>query len=300
MKRAVYQNGCPSEGCSKKLFSMIKYKGMIKNSLVIVLIYCGYVLILFVFQRYLLFPGQNLRTLDLPAPKISNLEILWLETSVGNVEAWYMPAKSRSADIKRPAVIFAHGNYELINYSAHELLRYNEMGVDVMLVEFPGYGRSEGYPSEGTITEAFTKAFDWLKRNKEVDGDKIFVYGRSVGGGAACALAKKRNVRAILLQSTFTDLRQFAWRYLAPSFLIRDTFDNLAVVRSFDGPILIFHGEMDNVIPYGNGVTLYKNSRNAKFISYKCHHNDCPPDATRYWESIRKFLLENKIIRGDR
>ena len=101
---------------AEKLFSMIKYKRMIKNSLVIVLIYCGYVLILFVFQRYLLFPGQNLRVSDMPAPKINNLEILWLETSVGKVEAWYMPAKSMNADIKRPAVIFAHGNGELIDY----------------------------------------------------------------------------------------------------------------------------------------------------------------------------------------
>ncbi len=258
--------------------------------------YVTYGLILFIFQRSLLFPGRYIGASKLSAPAINNLERIWLNTSVGRIEAWYMPVKDSGRDKKRPVVIFAHGNYELIDYFSRDMLRYNEMGVNVLMVEFPGYGRSEGYPSQDTIGEAFARAYDWLIENRGVDRTNIIAHGRSVGGGPACSLAGERSIRALILQSTFTSVKQFAWRYLLPPFLLRDPFDNLSVVQSFEGPVLILHGRYDEIIPYKNALGLYKSAKRGKLITYNCHHNDCPPDWDAYWKSIEEFLEENNVI----
>lgn len=261
----------------------------------IISVYVIYGLILFIFQRSLLFPGRYIGVSKLSAPAIDNLERIWLSTSVGRIEAWYMPVDNNGEDKKRPVVIFAHGNYELIDYFSRDMVRYNEMGINVLMVEFPGYGRSEGYPSQDTIGEAFIRAYDWL-RDKGVDMDNIIAHGRSVGGGPACSLAGVRSIRALVLQSTFTSVKQFAWRYLLPPLLIRDPFDNLSVVQSFDGPVLILHGRHDEIVPYSNALELYKGSKRGKLVTYNCHHNDCPPDWDAYWRDIEKFLEENNII----
>jgi fermentation-respiration switch protein FrsA (DUF1100 family) len=98
--------------------------------------------------------------------------------------------------------------------------------------------------------------------------------------------------------STFTSVRSFAIRYLAPKFLVRDPFENLAVVQDYEGPILILHGRQDNVIPYSHGVKLHRAAPHSKFISYEAGHNDCPPDWRAFWKDIESFLNEIDVIDG--
>ena len=145
-----------------------------------------------------------------------------------------------------PAFIFAHGNGELIDYWPDELRPVAALGAGLLLVEYPGYGRSEGAPTQERILEVFTRAYDRLAARPEVDPGRIVLIGRSMGGGAVCDLALKRPSAALVLLSTFTSLRTYAVRYLAPGFLIRDPFDNLAAVRQYPGPVLVVHGREDD------------------------------------------------------
>ena len=259
------------------------------------LIYCTYGVTLFSMQRRVMFPRRYARP-PVKDVHIESMKKVWLVTSRGKVEAWYIPAKAFEKGKTRPAVIFSHGNGELIDYCATEFLPYTEMGIDLLLVEYPGYGRSKGRPSQKTIGEVMTIAYDWLKDREDIDSDKIFAHGRSVGGGASCELAKNRNVRALILQSIFTDAKQFAAPYFLPSFLVRDKFENIDVVKSFDGPVLIIHGKHDEMISYKNAVELSEAAKNATLITYDCRHNDCPPDIYQYWKDIQKFLETNSII----
>jgi len=130
---------------------------------------------------------------------------------------------------------------------AGALDEFRRWGLAVMLVEYPGYGRSDGSPSEAGIREAMIGAYDILVARASIDRSRIVGYGQSLGGGAIAALSERRPVRAMILQSTFTSLRTFASRYWMPSFLVRDAFDNVAAVAKFAGPILVLHGERDEL-----------------------------------------------------
>jgi len=259
----------------------------------IYMVYCG---LLFVFQRQIMFPRGMIPQPPPFAPKLPGLQKIWLETESGQVESWLLPPAAGSAAGPAPAVIFGHGNGELINFWPDDLAGFGRLGMAVLLVEYPGYGRSAGSPSQKSITEAFVAAYDALIAGKDIDASRIVFFGRSLGGGAVCALSVKRPSAALILMSTFTSARSFAKRYLAPSFLVRDPFDNLAAVKRYKGPILIMHGRHDTVIPYSHGTALRKAARRGKLIAYEAGHNDCPPNWGVFWQDIAEFLVENKII----
>lgn len=257
------------------------------------LIYCGF---LFLMQRQILFPryliGTQSKSEDLPF-----VEKIWIKTSFGKTEAWFLPPDPMNNVEPSPAVIFAHGNGELIDFWPDELKRFNHFGIGVMLLEYPGYGRSEGKPSQKNITETFNNAYNILIERKDVDPAKIILFGRSLGGGAVCTLAAERPSAALILMSTFTSARSFAKKYLAPGFLVRDPFNNLTVVRNYPKPVLVFHGKFDEVIPYSHGMALCKSAPHATMITYESGHNDCPPDWEIFWRDLETFLNASGIIK---
>jgi fermentation-respiration switch protein FrsA (DUF1100 family) len=230
------------------------------------------------------------------AQKIAGLDKIFLETESGRIESWLLMPDKGIADRPIPAVIFGHGNGELIDFWPGELKRFNQIGLALLLVEYPGYGRSAGSPSQDSITDAYVAAYDVLTARKDIDPSRIVLFGRSLGGGAVCALSLIRPSAAMVLMSTFTDTRSFAKRYLAPSFLVRDPFDNLAAVEKYEKSILIMHGRHDTVVPFSHGKTLHGAARQGKLIAYDAGHNDCPPDWDEFWKDIEMFLRVNNII----
>jgi pimeloyl-ACP methyl ester carboxylesterase len=273
------------------------FKHFMNIFLWICVIYSAYCLILFLLQRSMIFPRYMIPEIDTEEQQTPLLEKIQLSLHFGKVEAWYLSPVETHDPAPRPVVIFAHGNAELIDFCVQELMPFTQWGIGVLLVEFPGYGRSEGRPSEKTIAETFATAYDTITRRTEVDSDRVILYGRSLGGGAVCALLKERPAAALILMSTFTSIRSFAKRYLAPSFLIRDPFDNLETIEKYNGPVLIFHGKHDEVIPYHHGKSIYQSTPNGKFISYQCGHNDCPPDYPHFWSEIKIFLESAGLLK---
>ena len=230
------------------------------------------------------------------AEKIPELEIIWLELSFGKVESWFLPPTC--TETKCPVLLFAHGNAELIEHWAEFFLPLTRSGIGVYLVEYPGYGRSEGLPSQKTIAETFIAAHDHIIDHPGVDPNRVIFIGRSLGGGAVCALAEKRKPTALILMSTFSSIPKMAVKFGVPGFLVRDPFDNLKTVESFEGPLLVIHGKHDETIPYSHGVKLSKASPNGQLITYTCGHNDCPPDWSAFYDDILTFLVTSGIHNG--
>ena len=261
------------------------------------LLYVFYCLLLFMMQRMMLFPRGLIGTPPEQTPKIVGLEKIWLNTSGGKVESWFIPPAGNKKTGPAPVVIFAHGNGELIDFWPDEFKPLAAMGIGLLLVEYPGYGRSQGRPTQKSITEAFVKAYDRVAKRDDVDDSRIILLGRSIGGGAVCALARQRPSASLILMSAFTSVRSFASKYLVPKFLVLDPFNNLTIVRSYKEPLLIVHGRNDEIIPYRHGIALHKASNKGKMITYNAGHNDCPPDWDRFWTDIESFLREAHILR---
>jgi pimeloyl-ACP methyl ester carboxylesterase len=261
-------------------------------SLLFYLIYCG---LIFLMQRQIMFP-RHLIEIPTKGKDMPFMERMWIKTSFGKTEAWFLPAEMKNNRIPAPVVIFAHGNGELIDLWPDEIKRFNRFGIGVFLVEYPGYGRSEGTPSQKTIRETFNAAYDILTERKDVDSGKIILFGRSLGGGVVCLLAAERPSAGLILMSTFTGTRAFAKKYFVPGFLVRDPFDNLSVIRRYRKPVLVIHGKFDEVVQYSHGAALYKSTPHATLITYACGHIDCPPDWEIFWRDIRSFLGASGII----
>lgn len=300
---------------------------VLKLGIVIFMLYLTYAATLFLSQRRIMFPRHMV-----PGPpetfRPGKMEVIWLDMDFGKVEAWYLPPEPvnsssdpaglniqketdslnktdnaesvRRAAGKYPGMIFTHGNGELIDYWPIELVKFSQLGIGVLLVEYPGYGRSEGEPSQKTITKTLEKAYDWLALKQEIDSGNIIFFGSSIGGGAVCSLAKTRQASALILMSTFTSSGKLASRYMVPGFLLLDAFDNLSVVKNFEGPVVVIHGKHDTIIPYSHGQKLADAAKNGRFFSYDCGHNDCPPDWNGFLEKLLIFFQKEEILHLDR
>jgi hypothetical protein len=262
-------------------------------TLCLYLAYCG---LLFLLQRHILFPRNQIAQPIQAGQPIAGIEKLWLDMDGEKVEAWFIPAVDSPSANPRPVVIFGHGNGELIDFWPDALREFTGLGIGVMLVEYPGYGRSAGSPSEDSITQTFVTAYDQLTSREDVDPSRIIFLGRSLGGGAVCALARLRPSAALILMSTFTSAKSFAKKFLVPPFMVRDPFDNLTVVKNYPNPVLIIHGKHDTIIPFSHGQALHQAAKQGEKITYNAGQNDCPPDWDVFWKDVEGFLRRHGII----
>jgi pimeloyl-ACP methyl ester carboxylesterase len=259
-------------------------------------LYVLYMICLYTFQHALMFPGA--RTLhgieppDLP----EGAERFWVDVDDKPVEGWFLPPENHHQE-KPPLVIFAHGNAELIDFFKDRFQVFRENGLAVALVGYPGFGRSKGSPSERTITETFTNAYDLLIARDDVDRDNVILIGRSMGGGAVCLLADRRPSSALVLVSTYQSMLAMSRRYLAPDFLVQSPLDNISVVRKYPNPVLVLHGPDDRVIPYAHGVALHEAAKNGTLWTYEnVAHVDCPPNWDDFCERVLEYFKERSII----
>lgn len=260
-----------------------------KVLLALIAAYAIYAGTFFVAQRRLMYPGTYLAGVSPDARPPPPAETVWLEVSFGKIEAWFFSPVSREP---APAMLFAHGNGEVIDHWPDVMQMFAHRGVAVLLVEYPGYGRSDGKPTQKAIAEAFTAAYDWLASREDVDTGRISAMGRSLGGGAVADLSRVRPLAALVLTSTFSSVRDIAWRgYFLPGFLALDPFDNRRAVASFDGPVLVIHGRRDDQIPFRHAEALAGAAPASELVALDCGHNDCPPAWPPFVERVSEFVL---------
>ena len=260
-------------------------------------------------QRRVLYPRPPRPAAAPPLP--AGAERVWLGRA-RDVEAWLLPptgpvtASPTAPPVESPArspteplpaplaafplIIYTHGNGELIDHWVEPFARITAAGLGVLLVEYPGYGRSGGRPNQRSISEATLAAYDFALTRAEVDAGRIVAYGRSLGGAAACILAANRPIAALVLESSFTRTADVLPRVLPPAWVL-DPFDNLAVVATGVAPTLVLHGTRDRVIPASHGERLAQ-AAGTTAIPMPCGHNDCP----RPWPAILGFLRRQGIV----
>ena len=262
---------------------MDRYAWLVVVPLAVVVVYLTF---LFVVQRSILFPMPP----GVPPGPRRGVEEVRAKHDGGEAYALYLaPVEPRQ---HTPLLMFMHGNGELADYWVDEFDAARQAGMGVLLVEYPGYGRAPGSPSEQSITDSSLALYDWAAKDPRFDPRRIVAFGRSLGGGAAVRIAISRPVAALILESAFTSVADFAARFLAPAILIRDPFNNRASLARYRGPLLVMHGRHDTIVPFAHGTELAAIVPGAKFIELDCGHNDCVRD----WKSIGEFLRSAGVI----
>jgi fermentation-respiration switch protein FrsA (DUF1100 family) len=254
-------------------------------------IYIAYCVQLWSVQRRMMFPGAQMGAVADSSDWPANARQLKLGDAQ-RVRAIWLPA---NAGASASTIVFFHGNAEFAHQSVAAMSRLVGGSRNLLSLEYPGYAGAPGEPTLASIRDASLIAYDWLLGQPGVDPQRIVVVGRSVGGGPAAELSRHRPLAALVLVSTFTSIADMARSLYAPSFLIRDPFDNRSAVAAFAGPALILHGQRDDVIPYAYGVALGKASPRAEFVALPCAHNDCALDGAALRDALAAFLEKHQL-----
>ncbi len=236
------------------------------------------------------FPGT--RRAAPPQPHGPGIEALSVAADGATIESLFLPATDGATGPK-PLVIFAHGNSALIDDWLTALGGFRQRGVGVLLVEYPGYGRSTGTPSEASIRAAFDGAYDRIVTDARVDASRIIGFGQSFGGAAICLLAQDRPLRALILMSTFTSSDAFLARGTAA--LMHGHFNSVQTVSHFSGPVLVIHGRNDPRIPWQQGQLLAAAAPHSAFKLYDCAHDCWQPEHLPFWRDVTPILAQAGI-----
>lgn len=257
--------------------------------------YVAWCAVIFFKQDGMIFPRNMAKPIRADAGVPRGVERVVITAADGSsVEGWLF----KSADPgPKPLYVFMHGNAELIDDCISHADGFLQLGVHVFLPEYRGYGRAGGAPSQAAITDDLVRFVEMLAARPEIDRTRIIYHGRSLGGGVAAALTAVRPPAALVLESTFTSVASFAGRYWVPEFLCRHPFHNDDVVAQFKGPILIFHGARDDIVPVEHGRRLHALAPGSTYVEEPDgNHVDFPPDTERYLKHIREFLTGAGIL----
>jgi fermentation-respiration switch protein FrsA (DUF1100 family) len=197
------------------------------------------------------------------APKDLRFEDVWFAAEDRTrLHAWYCPA-----DNPRATILIAHGNAGNIASRA-PLLRYlqSRTQVSTFMFDYRGYGRSEGVPTvEGALQDA-RAARTKLRELARIKDSEMLLMGESLGGAVVVQLAAESVPRGLILQSTFSSLKDVAdVHYPKLSWLVPPTkLDSATQIARYRGPLLQSHGDADRTIPFASGEKLFRSANEPK------------------------------------
>lgn len=216
-----------------------------------------------------------------------------------SIVAWYFPVGQPLArnqpEPDSPIVLFFHGNAGNNSHRLETVEFLLGLGASVLVVDYRGYGQSEGSPSEKGVYADARLAWDWLTEHREIASDQIVIMGRSLGGAVAVDLAADVRARALIVESSFTsavDMGREILPFLPVRLLARYSFDSARKIPKVRYPVLVAHSPQDEMIPYWMGQKLYELASEPKaFVELSGGHNDRTYfESPEYLESMREAL----------
>jgi fermentation-respiration switch protein FrsA (DUF1100 family) len=194
----------------------------------------------------------------------------------------------------RRTLLYLHGNAGNLAGRSEVLEYYAGLGLDVLGLDYRGYGRSEGSPSEAGLYADALAGYDWLAARGSPR--EVVVLGESLGGGPACELALQRPVAGLVLLSTFTNIPDMAARtfpFLPVRFVVRTRFDNLDKVARIAAPKLVVHSRRDEVIPFAMGERLARQAKGpvqSLWLDRATHNDTYFVEGERFGAALRAFV----------
>lgn len=234
-------------------------------------------------------PGVDLD----PAALGIEAESLFLEAADGvRVHAFFLPG----ADTAAPrALLFLHGNAGNASQRLPNAALLARLGWDVLLLDYRGYGLSEGRPSQRGVVADARAALAHLVEERGLPESRVALFGRSLGGAIAVELAAGRGLAGVVLESTFTSLEDMARRLVGPLSRLVSGFESVERIAELRAPLLVLHGDRDEIVPFALGRALFEAAPEPKRFAPidGAGHNDTVSVGGRdYLRQIGDFLDE--------
>ncbi|MBI2966814.1 MAG: alpha/beta hydrolase [Bacteroidetes bacterium] len=198
-----------------------------------------------------------------------------------------------NADSPKGAIIYLHGNAGSLRSWQYIWNDFKDFNYDLLLIDYRGYGKSTGKISEDGLYRDGEACFQFLK-SRGYDEKQTIVYGRSIGTGIAVELALRKNCRSLILETPYTSLPDLAnnfYPFLLPKLFLSFRFNNLEKAPSIKCPVLILHGDFDEIIPVSHAHKLlgaFKSTKEIVIIPSGNHNNlSAFPE---FQNALRKFL----------
>ncbi|MCY4625141.1 MAG: alpha/beta hydrolase [Chloroflexi bacterium] len=244
-------------------------------------------------QHFLYFPTSEL--IGSPAVYGLDYEDVYFETSDGRrLHGWFVPGES---DV---TLLWHHGNGGNIGYRLPDIdLFHRELGVNILIYDYRGYGRSAGTPSEEGLYRDAEAALRYLQSRDDVDPTKIVYFGRSLGVAIATELATRHRPYGLILESGFPSIEYMSEivRPWLPAWvvhrIIAARYDTASKIGALDVPILIVHGDADDTVPLRAGQALFDAASEPKsfYTVEGANHDDISEVGGRqHIERLREYI----------
>ncbi|MEW6411814.1 MAG: alpha/beta hydrolase [Candidatus Zixiibacteriota bacterium] len=202
-------------------------------------------------------------------------EDVFIDTSDrARLHAWYVQPQTESKKV----VLFCHGNAGNISHRLETVEFLYNRGVNVLIFDYRGYGRSTGEPDEDGLYADATACYEWLKQGRGFSPDSIYIFGRSLGGAVAIELATKVPCAALIVESSFTTAAEMAdkiFPILPTRLLLKYEFRSIDKIDRVNCPLLVTHSPDDDLVPFEMGRALFERANEPKeFVELFGGHND--------------------------
>ncbi len=250
--------------------------------------YVAIVVVLKLFEDALVYHPTPDTVQWLPPPADAR-DVMLTSADGAAIHSWWLPCPGATG-----ALLYLHGNAGNLSQRRDTVVRLRDtLGLSVHIIDYPGFGKSPGTPSEQACYRAADAAYDWLVAERKIDPAAIVLFGKSLGGGVATHLAIRRDHRVLCLVKTYTslpDVGSHLYPWLPVRLLMRNRFDSLSRIADCHRPVFVAHGTADELIPFALGQRLYDAANEPKqFLAMRGHaHNDAFPD--EFYVALKEFL----------
>jgi hypothetical protein len=208
------------------------------------------------------------------------------------LHGWFIPREGASK-----VVLFFHGNAGNISHRGESIKIFHRLGLNVFIIDYRGYGKSTGKPSEKGMYADAKSAWQYLNRERVIYEDDIIIFGRSLGGVIASQLASEVDAGKLIIESAFSSSRDMARKIfpvMSNVIFMRYCFNAVENVKQIQSPILIAHSLDDDIIPFSLGKKIFKAANEPKsFFRMRGDHNSgFLTSQPEYEQELRAFIFE--------
>ena len=265
---------------------------MLKFILVVAACYGLLVVVVYFMQgRMLYLSGVPGRTLTMTPTNVGmDYQDVSIETTDGvTLHGWFITGRSSQV------LLFFHGNAGNISHRLDSIRLFQDLGLSVLIIDYRGYGQSEGRTTERGIYRDADAAWRYLIEDRGIVASDIVIFGRSLGASVASRLAAQQQPLALIVESSFTsvpDIAQHLYPWLPARWLSRLSHATRDYVRDVRCPVLVVHSRDDEIIPFHHGEAIFASANEPRtLLAIRGTHNDAfLQDERAYIGGLRTFL----------